>query len=319
MAKIPNVKIGGTDFPLIGFGTAGFPFGEDEEAVKQSVLNAIEAGYRHFDTASAYQSEKAVGDAIVEALKLGLIKSRDELFITSKLFSSDTQTHLVLPAIRKSLKNLGLEYLDLYLIHFPVSFKEGSSPYGFKPEDILELDIESVWKSMEECQKLGLTKAIGVSNFTRKKIEKLLATASIIPFLNQVEMNPCWQQKKLKEFCEEKGIHTTAYSPLGGKGTPWGTNQVMDCEVLKEIAISRGKTLAQICLRWIYEQNVSVVVKSFNKQRIKENLEIFDWELSEEDLQKIDQIPQERGQKADFLVNDVGPFKTLMDLWDGEM
>ncbi|WCJ37066.1 NAD(P)-linked oxidoreductase superfamily protein [Euphorbia peplus] len=317
MAKIPNVKIvGGTiDLPVIGFGTAGFPFGESYEAVKQSVIDAIKTGYRHFDTAVAYQSEKPVGDAIAEALKLGLIKSRDDLFITSKLFTNG----LVLPALQQSLKNLGLEYLDLYLIHWPFSFKEGSGPDGFKPEDIVEMDMETVWKSMEECQKLGLTKSIGVSNFTCKNLDKLLATATILPALNQVEMNPCWQQKKLKPFCEERGIHITAYGPLGGKGTPWGTNQVMECEALKDIATARGKTLAQVCLRWIYEQNVSVVVKSFNKERMKENLEIFDWELSEEDLQKINQIPQERGQKAEFLVSDLGLYKSLMDLWGGEM
>ncbi|XP_065862550.1 non-functional NADPH-dependent codeinone reductase 2-like [Euphorbia lathyris] len=311
--KVSEIKI-----PVIGYGTAEFPFSEDKEAVKQSVIDAIKLGYRHFDTASLYQSEKPLGDAISEALKLGLIKSRNELFITSKLYVADAHSHLVLPALQKTLANLGLEYLDLYLIHFHVSLKPGSS-FPFKPEDIVVLDIKSVWKAMEECQMLGLTKAIGVSNFTCKKIEELLAAATIPPAVNQVEMNPCWQQKKLRKVCEEKGIHITAYSPLGGKGSPWGSNRVLECQVLKDIANAKGKTIAQVCMRWVYQQNVSIAVKSSNKERMKENLQIFDWELSEEDLQKIDQIPQERTSKVDHFVTQQGPYKSLMDLWDGEL
>ncbi|WCJ33692.1 NAD(P)-linked oxidoreductase superfamily protein [Euphorbia peplus] len=319
--EIPKIKLGKTGeikIPVIGLGTADFPFGEDEQTVKKSVINAIQIGYRHFDTASIYQSEKPLGDAIDEALKLGLIESRNELFITSKLFMADAYSERVLPALQNTLKNLGLEYLDLYLIHFPVSLKPGTS-FPVKPDNIVLMDFEGVWKAMEECQMLGLTKAIGVSNFTCAKIDKLLSTATIPPAVNQVEMNPCWQQKNLRQFCEEKGIHITAYSPLGGKGTPWGTNRVMECQILKDIAIARGKTLAQVCMRWVYEQNVSIAVKSSKKERMRENIEIFDWKLSEEDLKKIDQIPQERGSKVEHFVTEQGPYKSLMDLWDGEL
>ncbi|XP_050232393.1 non-functional NADPH-dependent codeinone reductase 2-like [Mercurialis annua] len=318
--SIPGATIGssGQKIPIIGFGTADFPFGSSYEAVKESVINAIEAGYRHFDTASLYESEKPLGDAIAESLKLGLIRSRDELFITSKLFPRSAHSGLVLPALQQTLENLGSEYLDLYLIHFPVSLK-ADCELPFEPEDIVEMDIEAVWKDMEECQILGLTKSIGLSNFTCKKIETLLATARIPPAVNQVEINPLWQQKKLRKYCEEKGIHITAYSVLGGKGTPWGTNKVMESEILKEIANARGKTLSQVCLRWVFEQGVSLVVKSFNKKRMKENLKIYEWKLNEEDLQKIDQIPQERGNPANLFVTEKGPYKTLFDLWDGEI
>ncbi|KAG8634836.1 hypothetical protein MANES_17G090400v8 [Manihot esculenta] len=260
MASIPLASLASTGqkIPLIGLGTAEFPFGEDEATVKQSVLHAIEVGYRHFDTAALYQSEKPLGDAIAEALQRGLIKSRDELFVTSKLFSSNCHSHLVLPALQQTLKNLGLEYLDLYLIHVPVSLKPGAQ-LPFAPGDILVMDFEGVWKAMEECQNLGLTKSIGVSNFTCKKIEKLLATARIPPAVNQVEMNVFWQQKQLRKLCEEKGIHITAYSALGSKGTPWELNsRPIDCDALKEIASGREKTVAQVLssnrtLRYTYD------------------------------------------------------------------
>ncbi|KAK3200065.1 hypothetical protein Dsin_023480 [Dipteronia sinensis] len=304
--------------PLIGFGTAEFPFASTHETAKESVVHAIKLGYRHFDTAALYQSEQPVGEAIAEALRQGLIKSRHELFITSKLWIANCHRHLVLSALQNTLKNLGLEYLDLYLIHFPASLRPGSG-FPFEKEDVAAMDYESVWEAMEECQLLGLTKSIGVSNFSCKKLHNLLATAKIPPAVNQVEMNPVWQQKKLREFCEEKCIHITAYSPLGGKGTPWGTNLVMDSQLLKEIATTNGKTVAQVCLRWLYEQRVSVVVKSYNKERMKENLEIFDWKLSTEDLHKIEQIPQVRGNPADNFVSKDGPFKSIEELWDGEV
>ncbi|KAK1288681.1 Non-functional NADPH-dependent codeinone reductase 2 [Acorus calamus] len=251
--------------PLIGMGTAAYPF-EVSDTTREAVLQAIELGYRHFDTAMIYQSEQPLGEAINEALRLGLIASRDELFVTSKLWCADSHGDIVVPALQKTLKNLQLEYLDLYLIHCGWSLKRGYYSFSVDPKDFMVLDIKSVWEGMEQCKRLGLTKAIGVSNFTQKKITQLLATAKIPPAVNQVEMNPLWQQKKMREFCKTRGIHVTAYSPLGAKGTPWGMNNVMESDVLKEIANGRGKSIAQVCLRWVYEQGVSVVVKSFNKR-----------------------------------------------------
>ncbi|WCJ33697.1 NAD(P)-linked oxidoreductase superfamily protein [Euphorbia peplus] len=148
---------------------------------------------------------------------------------------------------------------------------------------------------MEECQYLGLTKAIGVSNFSCNKLLKLLSVAKIPPAVNQVEMNPVWQQKKLKELCNEKGIHITACSPLGANGTKWGDNRIMNCNVLEQIAKARGKTTAQVALRWLCEQGVSFVAKSFNKDRMNQNLLIFDWSLTKDDTNKINQLPQRKG------------------------
>ncbi|KAI8027343.1 putative NAD(P)H-dependent oxidoreductase 1 [Camellia lanceoleosa] len=306
MRSIPEVRLGSTNatIPVVGFGMVAWPFGASE-TMKESILNALKLGYRHFDAAAVYQSEQTLGEAIAQALQLGLIQSRTELFITSKLWCSDSHPDHVLQHC-KILCNL-------YLIHFPISLKSRSYEVPFSNKDLLSMDFKTVWEAMEECHKLGLAKHIGVSNFSCKKIQQLLLTSKILPAVNQVEVNPVWQQKKLREFCEKKGIHVIAYSPLGAIGTLWGTNQVMDCETLKEITDAKGKT---VCLRWVYEQGVSVLVKSFNNKRIKENLDIFDWMLSPEESQKIDQIPQQRGYLGLQFISDQGPYKSVEEFWD---
>lgn len=297
--------------PLVGMGTAAFPFAP--ENTKAAIIDAIEIGYRHFDTASLYGSEEPLGEAIIEAQKLGFIKSRDELFITSKLWCDEAHPHLVLSAIKKSLRNLKMEYLDLYLIHMPFSSKPGSIPYPVNKDDLVPMDMKLVWEAMEECQRLALAKAIGVSNFTEKKLELLLTTAKIPPQVNQVEMNPTWQQIKLREYCNKKGIHVTAYSPLGGQDAAISRNRIQQSDVLKEIADARGKTVAQVSLRWVHEQGVSLVVKSFNKERLKMNLEIFDWELTKEDCHKISQVPQCKKVTIDSVVSNKGDWKPQPD------
>ncbi|XP_042504445.1 non-functional NADPH-dependent codeinone reductase 2-like isoform X1 [Macadamia integrifolia] len=316
MASVPEITLNsGHTMPLLGMGTAVYPF-VGSNSVTSAILHSIELGYRHFDTAALYQTEQSLGEAIAQAHHQGLIKSREELFITSKLWCSDAHADLVLPALHKTLRNLQLDYLDLYLIHFPVSLKPGKFEAPPPKEDLMPMDIKSVWAAMEECQRLGLTRSIGVSNFSCKKLSDLLLNATIPPAVNQLEMNPVWQQKKLREFCMSKGIHVAGYSPLGAKGTIWGTNQVMECKVLEEIAKARGKTIAQVCLRWVHEQGVIVLVKSFNEERMKENLDIFDWVLREEDYQKISQIQQCRGFPTDDFVSAEGPFKSAEEFWD---
>nr|WDD38949.1 NADPH-dependent codeinone reductase 2-like protein [Fagopyrum tataricum] len=245
--NIPSLPLNsGNAIPVLGFGTATDPLVPDE--LKQAVLKAIKLGYRHFDSAANYQSEKPLGEAIKEALKLGLIESRDQLFVTSKLWTSDAHSGLVVPALQNSLRNLGLEYLDLYLIHWPISSTPGNYELMINKEELMPMNFEAVWKDMEECQKLGLTKSIGVSNFSCKKLQILLDVGTIPPAVNQVEMNPFWQQKKLREFCKEKEIHISAFSPLGAYNTSWGTSRVMECDTLKQIAEGKGKTIAQVCL-----------------------------------------------------------------------
>ncbi|KAF7133469.1 hypothetical protein RHSIM_Rhsim09G0084200 [Rhododendron simsii] len=311
MGYMPAITLGQTCvMPVIGMGTATYP-PADVETAKNAIVEAIRAGYRHFDTAFAYRSEQPLGEAIAEALRLGLIKSRDELFITTKLWCSFGQRDQVVPAIKLSLQNLQLEYVDLYLIHWPIRLTHHINSTPVPKDHIVPMDIKSVWEGMEECQKLGFTKAIGVSNFSCRKLDELLSVAQIPPAVNQVEMNPLWNQKQLREFCKEKGIHVTAYSPLGANGTKWGDNRIVECDVLDEIAKARGKTTAQVSLRWVYEKGVSIVTKSFNKQRMRENLGIFDWSLTEEESNKINQLPQRKGVT---MASILGPHDLVLEI-----
>ncbi|KAF8714868.1 hypothetical protein HU200_027402 [Digitaria exilis] len=305
-SKIPEFPVGpaGRLVPAVGLGTSAFPFQFVEEEVKAAILAALELGYRHLDTASLYLSERAVGEAVAEAARRGIVASREEVFVTTKLWCTQCHPELVLPALRESLhsekvaalidlfiyRNLQMEYVDLYLVHWPMAIKPSKPDFPIKREDIMPMDLSGVWQAMEECHRLGLAKMIGVSNFTTRKLKELLATANTPPAVNQVELNPSWQQQKLIEFCKEKGIHVTAYSPLGGQYR----SKVLQSKVLDEIAQARGKSVAQISLRWIYEQGVSMVVKSWKHERIKENIEIFDWELTDNDRLKISQMPQHK-------------------------
>ncbi|KAK3415005.1 hypothetical protein EUGRSUZ_H00578 [Eucalyptus grandis] len=315
---VPEVVLNsGMRMPLIGMGgaTSNLP---PPDVLTSIFLDAIEVGYRHFDTAACYGSEEALGRAVAKALDRGLVKNRSNIFITTKLWCTDAHPGLVLPALKKSLQKLGLEYVDLYLIHWPVRLKEGTEGFDFKGK-MLPFDMKGTWEAMEECAKIGLAKSIGVSNFSTKKLSQLLTHATIPPAVNQVEMNVGWQQEKLRAYCREKGIHVSAWSPLSANGASWGTSVVVESPVLKEIAIAKGKTVAQVALRWIHEQGVSVIVKSFNKERMKENLLILDWGLSHEDLDKIKlQIPQKRGSPGHMFVFEDGPYKSLDELWDGD-
>ncbi|CAD5188209.1 unnamed protein product [Musa acuminata subsp. malaccensis] len=318
MGVIPEVTLSsGHAMPLVGLGTASFP-PATPEAFRTAMMDAIALGYRHFDTASLYGTEERLGEAVADAIGQGLVK-REELFITSKLWCTDAHADRVVAALRQSLGALKLEYLDLYLVHWPISMKPSDTKFPINKDDFLPIDLKAVWEAMEECQRAGLTKSIGVSNFSCKKLERLLSTASIPPAVNQVEMNPIWQQNKLLDYAKNKGIKLCAYSPLGSTGTPWGTNEVMECDVLKQIALTKGKSVPQVSLKWLHQQGVGVIVKSFRKERLKENIDIFDWELTAEELQKISQIPQSRGPAGDGFVSANGPYKSLEELWDGEI
>ncbi|XP_054819683.1 NAD(P)H-dependent 6'-deoxychalcone synthase-like [Prosopis cineraria] len=294
---------------VIGPGTATRSMRKD--ITKEAVIEAIKLGYRHFDTASFYGTEESLGSGIAEALQLVLIKSRDELFITSKLWCTDNHPLHVIPALQRSLGTPKLEYLDLHLIHWPVSAKpDGTMKFPFDENELVPFDLKGVWAEMEKCKNMGLTKSIGVSNFSTKKLQNLLSFANFPPTVNQVLTNPCWQQKRLREYCKAKGIIVTAYSALGAKGASWGTNEVLHNELLKEIAQAHGKSVAQVCLRWAYEQGVSFALKSYIKERMKQNLEIFEWSLVEDDHEKISQIKQ--------LHSFDGSTSSLEALFDGE-
>ncbi|KAG0499693.1 hypothetical protein HPP92_004384 [Vanilla planifolia] len=174
----------------------------------------------------------------------------------------------------------------------------------------MSMDLKSVWEAMEECQRIGLTRSIGVSNFSQHMLEKLLLTATVPPAVNQVEMNVAWQQSSLREYCKEKGIHVTAYSPLGGSGGPLAGNQMLGTELIRKMAKSRGKTAAQACI------GVSLVVKSLRKEMLKENLQIFGWELCDDECKIISQFPPHKRLNLNKMLSVEG--KLSLDLSDYE-
>ncbi|CAO2041589.1 unnamed protein product [Urochloa humidicola] len=312
--SIPCVTLNtGHAMPVLGFGTGSSSPPADLAAI---IAGAIRLGYRHIDTASLYRTEGAVGAAVASAVAAGAVASRADLFVTSKLYITDAHPGRVVPALRESLARLGLAYLDLFLIHWPVA-AVGDGVGGGKK--LVPFDMEGVWRDMEECHRLGLARSIGVSNFSSARMDKLLSFAAVPPAVNQVELNVGWRQEKVREVCARHGVVVAAFSPLGAIGSAWGSNAVMESGALRDVAARRGKTVAQVALRWLHEQGVCFVARSFNSERVKHNMELFDWELSEDDKELIMQIPQRRACRGDWFISPGGPYKSLEELWDGEI
>ncbi|KAH7283187.1 hypothetical protein KP509_35G065300 [Ceratopteris richardii] len=225
------------------------------------------------------------------------------------------------PSIAEAL-TLQLDYVDLCLIHFPIRIKEevGITMKDPEPQDLLPFDMEGTWKALEDCFRKGLTKAIGVSNFSSKKIMDLIKVAEIPPSVNQVEMHPLWHQKQLRETCKRFDIHVSAWSPLGAPRESWGSPDILNEKVIKEIAAKRGKSPTQVALIWGLDNGVSVIPKSFNRTRMEENLQMFDWHLTEQDHEAIGKLKQRRNSPAyAFCHPEFGSYKTIQDLWDGEV
>uniref|UniRef100_A0A1J3JJY5 Aldo-keto reductase family 4 member C9 n=2 Tax=Noccaea caerulescens TaxID=107243 RepID=A0A1J3JJY5_NOCCA len=306
----------GKTIPLLGMGT--YCPQKDRESTISAVHQAIKIGYRHFDTAKIYGSEEALGTALGKAISYGTVQ-REDIFVTSKLWSSDH--HDPVSALKQTLKTMGLEYLDSYLVHWPIKLKPGvSEPIPKEEEFEKDLGIEETWQGMERCLEMGLCESVGVSNFSSKKIFDLLDFASVFPSVNQVEMHPLWRQSKLRKVCEENNIHLSGYSPLGGPGNCWGSTAVIEHPVIKSIALKHNATPAQVALRWGMSKGASVIVKSFNGARMRENKRALEIKLDDQDLSLINQLEEWKIMRGDFLVNQTtSPYKSIQQLWDDEI
>lgn len=251
----------GIKMPMEGFGVFQV---RDKEECKRSVLDAIKAGYRLIDTAASYTNEDAVGEAVKEAVAQGIC-TREELFITSKMWVQDMQNYeTAKAAIDASLDAMGLEYLDLYLLHQAMK------------------DYFSAWRAMEDAYKEGKLRAIGVSNFYPHTLTNFCETVEIKPMVNQVELHPYFTQENALETMKYYEVQPEAWAPLGG-----GRYKPFDDPMLQKIAAAHGKTVGQVILRWNVQRGVVVIPKSTHKERIEENIDIWDFTLTEEEMKRI--------------------------------
>lgn len=251
----------GIKMPMEGFGVFQV---RDKEECKRSVLDAIKSGYRLIDTAASYTNEDAVGEAVKEAVAQGIC-TREELFITSKMWVQDMQNYeTAKAAIDASLNAMGLEYLDLYLLHQAMK------------------DYFSAWRAMEDAYKEGKLRAIGVSNFYPHTLTNFCETVEIKPMVNQVELHPYFTQENALETMKYYEVQPEAWAPLGG-----GRYKPFDDPMLQKIAAAHGKTVGQVILRWNVQRGVVVIPKSTHKERIEENIDIWDFTLTEEEMKRI--------------------------------
>ena len=308
----------GDRMPLLGLGTWKSAPGDVGAAVRE----AIRLGYRHLDCASVYGNEPEVGEAIQGAIAAGEVR-REELWITSKLWCNAHGRDSVEPALRRTLADLGLAWLDLYLIHWPVPIKPGVA-FPTSGDDLLppaQVPLGSTWEGMEAALEAGLTRHIGVSNVSSRKLHQLLAHCRIRPEVNQVERHPLLQQPALVADCAAEGVHITAYSPLGSQDRPAalkGADEpvLLDNPVIGAIAAEQGCSPAQVLIAWQLQGGLSTIPKSVSPARLRENLAAAEITLTPADLARIAALDQQRRLvDGSFWLLEGSPW-TLQTLWD---
>nr|WP_282165318.1 aldo/keto reductase [Cellulophaga baltica] len=301
------------EMPILGLGT----FRSEPNEVYNAVLSAIKIGYRHIDCAAAYGNEKEVGNAIAEAIKQGLV-TRNDLWVTSKLWNASHGEENVIPALNQTLEDLQLDYLDLYLIHWPVALKTGTE-MPEKVSDFIplsEVPLTNTWKGMEAALEQGLAKHIGVSNFNENQLKEILATAVHQPEMNQVEMHPFLQQEALQSFCVQNDIRLTAYAPLGSLVDENSKLRLLENDTIKNIAKARHMSPAQVALAYTIQRGIAVIPKSINEARLLQNLETLNHTLTEEDMALLKDLDKaHRFIDGKFWEVENGPY-TADSIWN---
>ncbi|CAK8681086.1 unnamed protein product [Clavelina lepadiformis] len=289
-----SVKLNtGYDMPILGLGT----WKSDKKKVQKAVEYALECGYRHLDCAYCYLNEEEVGAGIKNKINDKTVK-REDIFVTDKLWCNSHKPEDVRPALMKTLESLQLEYLDLYLIHWPMGFQKRGTEAFPKDENgkVLfdDTDYVDTWKAMEDLQKEGLVRSIGVSNFNQFQINRILKECSVIPAVNQFEIHPYLTGESLVNYCQEKCIEVTGYCPLGCGDRPWGMKAddpvLLKDPKLLEIAAKSNKTAAQVALRYLVQRNIIAIPKSVTPERILQNFQIFDFNLCKDDMKTINKM-----------------------------
>ncbi len=298
----------GTEMPAFGLGT----WLSDPGKVYEAVRAALELGYRHIDCAAIYGNEEEVGQGIEDAIAAGDI-TRDELWVTSKLWNDSHQREHVRPAIEKTLEDLRLDYLDLYLIHWPIAFRHGVE-FPDSRDDFLTLEeapLEETWRAMQQLEESGLTRHIGVSNMGPERISALTDEGQM-PAVVQVESHPHLQQRELLDFCNEQSIVLTAYSPLGSPGRKHRASDeppLLEHPTITDIADELDATPAQVLIAWAMARDTVVIPKSTNRGRIEENIGALDVELSEAHMAKIAELDKGyRYLDGEFFAGDNSPY-----------
>ncbi|MGF1510042.1 MAG: aldo/keto reductase [Myxococcota bacterium] len=307
----------GTSIPALGLGTWKSKPGEVYDAVR----SALDVGYRHIDCAAIYGNEQEVGRAFADAISDGTV-SRESLWVTSKLWNDAHEPTAVRPALERTLRDLGLEYLDLYLIHWPIAQRPGTTvPRGV--DDLVspeELPTEKTWEAMLKLKSAGLCRQVGVSNFSLTKVQRLQEKVGQLPAMNQVELHPYLQQPDLVAGCQRLGVGVTAYSPLGtpDSASLFGRTDhepVLEHETIRKIAEARGATPGQVLIAWGLHRGTCSIPKSTKPHRIRENFEALRVDLTSEDMEAVAAMDRSRRQ-VDGAIFCVGKGYTLASLWD---
>ncbi|WP_413442303.1 aldo/keto reductase [Synechococcus sp. MIT S1220] len=303
----------GTTIPAIGLGT----WKSERQLVGKAVCDALKIGYRHIDCASIYGNETEIGEAIEYSRKAFKI-SRDDLWLTSKLWNDCHQPEFVRPALLQTLQDLKLERLDLYLIHWPVSQRHGIKIAKEANEQIsrTELPLSETWKAMEALVKEGLIREIGVSNFSSNKLHALMKSATIQPCMNQVERHPYLQQTSLVSTCEQSKIAITAYSPLGSGGS--NNLNLLQEPLIQDISGQYNCAPAQVLLAWGLAKNTIVIPKSIHPQRLQSNLDSINIQLQKDDISRIDTLERHHRFNDGTIWALKDGHYTCASLWDDD-